>query len=305
MPKAVQFDHYGDVDVLDVIDVPRPQPGPHELLVRVKAAGINPGEAKIRAGAMADRFPAKFPSGQGSDLAGLVEEIGSEVSEWAAGDEVIGFTNHRASQAEFAVVTDADVVAKPSKVSWEVAGSLFVAGTTAYAAVRAVAPRPGEVVAVAGATGGVGSIAVQLAQRAGAKVVGIASEGNGPWLSAHGVVPLSYGEGLVDRLRQAAGNVDAFVDAHGSGYVELALDLGVAPARIDTIADFAAVDRFGVHADGNAAAANGAVLGELAQLVAEGSVEVPIAATYPLDQVREAYRRLEEDHPVGKIVLIP
>jgi NADPH:quinone reductase-like Zn-dependent oxidoreductase len=304
MPKAVRFDHYGDVDVLEVVDVPRPQPGPNELLIRVRAAGINPGEAKIREGLLAKQFPATFPSGQGSDLAGLVEEAGSGVTGWAPGDEIIGFNEHRASQAEFVVVEASNVVAKPPNVSWEVAGSLFVAGTTAYAAVRAVAPKGGETVVVAGATGGVGCIGVQLARRAGATVVGIASEVNQGWLSAHGVVPVTYGDGLDERLRHAVDRIDAWIDTVGGEYVELALTFGVEPSRIDTIANFDAVRRFGVKSEGNAAGGNSEVLGELAALVAEGALEVPIAASYPLDQVKDAYRRLAQGHVLGKIVLL-
>ncbi len=304
MPKAVRFDHYGDVDVLEVVDVPRPQPGANELLIRVRAAGINPGEAKIREGLLAKQFPATFPSGQGSDLAGLIEETGSGVTGWAAGDEIIGFTEHRASQAEFVVVEASDVVAKPPNISWEVAGSLFVAGTTAYAAVRAVAPQSGETVLVAGATGGVGSLAVQLARRTGATVVGIASETNKEWLTAHGVVPVAYGDGLDGRLREAVERIDACIDTVGGEYVELALAFGVAPSRIDTIANFDAVRRLGVKGEGNAAGANSTVLGEVVSLTAEGALEVPIAATYPLDQVRDAYRRLARGHVLGKIVLL-
>ena len=304
MPKAVRFDHYGDVDVLEVVDVPRPQPGPNELLIRVRAAGINPGEAKIREGLLAKQFPATFPSGQGSDLAGVVEEAGSGVTGRAPGDEIIGFNEHRASQSEFVVVEASNVVAKPPNVSWEVAGSLFVAGTTGYAAVRAVAPKAGETVVVAGATGGVGSIAVQLARRAGATVVGIASEANQGWLSAHGVIPVAYGDGLDERLRQAVDRIDACIDTVGGDYVELALTFGVEPSRIDTIANFDAVRRFGVKSEGNAAGGNSTVLGEIASLVAEGALEVPIATAYPLDQVRDAYRRLARGHVLGKIVLV-
>jgi NADPH:quinone reductase-like Zn-dependent oxidoreductase len=305
MSRAVRFDHYGSVDVLEVVDVPRPAPGPDELLVRVKAAGINPGEAKIREGMLAERFPATFPSGEGSDLAGIVEEVGQAVTGWAVGDEVIGFTNRRASQAELVLVERTDVIRKPPAVSWEVGGSLFVAGTTAYAAVRAVGAAAGDTVVVAAATGGVGSIAVQLARLAGANVVGIASEGSHGWLAAHGVTPVVYGDGLADRLGRVTERVDAFIDAFGGGYVELALDLGVAPSRIDTIANFTAVERFGVRAEGNAAGGTSEVVAELARLVADGSLEVPIYRSYPLGEVRDAYRRLERGHVLGKIVLIP
>ena len=305
MPKAVRFDNYGGVDVLNVVDVPRPVPGPGQVLVQVKAAGINPGEAKIRDGLMAERFPATFPSGQGSDLAGIVAETGPGVTAFAAGDEVIGYTDNRASQAEFVVVEAADLTARPAGVPWPVAGALFVAGATAYAAVRAVAPAKGDVLAVSGAGGGVGSIAVQLARRTGATVVGLASPVHHEWLAAHGVIPVSYGEGVADRIRQAAGRVDAFIDTVGGGYVRLALDLGVAPERIDTIADFAAIAEYGVKGDGNAAGASAAVLAELAALIADGELEIPVAASFPLAEVRDAYRRLAEGHVQGKIVLLP
>jgi NADPH:quinone reductase-like Zn-dependent oxidoreductase len=176
--KAVRFDHYGGIDVLKVADVPRPAPGPGQVLVQVKAAGINPGEAKIREGLLHSRWPATFPSGEGSDLAGIVAQIGDRVTGFAPGDEVIGFTDNRASQAEYVVVEEKNLAAKPAGVPWEVAGALFVAGTTAYAAVRSVALSTGDTVAVSGAAGGVGSIAVQLARRAGATVIGLASEAN-------------------------------------------------------------------------------------------------------------------------------
>jgi NADPH:quinone reductase-like Zn-dependent oxidoreductase len=306
MPRAVRFDHYGGIDVLDVVEVPRPVPGPGELLVAVKAAAINPGEAKIREGLLHDLFPATFPSGEGSDLAGVVEEVGPGVADFAPGDEVIGFTDDRASHAELVLVQAGNAVTRPPAVPWEVAGSLFVVGTTAYAMVRAVAPGPEDVVVVAGATGGVGSIAVQLARHAGAAVIGIASERHSEWLSSHGIVWVPYGEGIEERLRSARdGRLDAMLDTSGEGYVALAVELGVAPERIDTIADFAAVQKYGVKGDGSAAAASAAVLGELAGLAADGQLEVPIAATYPLDEVRDAYRALAEEHPLGKIVLMP
>src|SRR5271156_5258136 len=139
MPRAVRFDKYGGREVLRVVEVHRPTPGPGKVLVRVKAAGINPGEASIRKGILADRWPATFPSGQGSDLAGIVEEVGPGGAHVAVGAEAIGSPNDRASQAEFVLVESGHLVPRPASVSWEQAGALFVAGTTAYAAVRSVA----------------------------------------------------------------------------------------------------------------------------------------------------------------------
>jgi NADPH:quinone reductase-like Zn-dependent oxidoreductase len=305
MSQAVRFDEYGGIEVLRVDEVDRPVPGPGQVLVRVRAAGINPGEAAIREGLMHERWPATFPSGQGSDLAGVVAEPGEGVEGFAAGDEVIGFTHNRASQAEYVVVEAGNLVRRPPNAPWEQAGGLFVAGTTAYAAVRAVALQPGDVLVVAAAAGGVGSLVVQLATNAGAIVIGLAGEANHDWLTAHGATPVAYGEGVADRIRAVTGHVDAFIDTFGADYVELALDLGVQPDRIDTIANFAAGPKYGVKTEGTAAAANADVLGELAGLIGAGRLEVPIAAAYPLAQVRDAYRELERRHTRGKIVLIP
>jgi NADPH:quinone reductase-like Zn-dependent oxidoreductase len=303
--KAVRFDEYGGVDVLRVVQVPRPTPGAGQVLAQVKAAGINPGEAKIREGLLHARWPATFPSGQGSDLAGIVAQTGPGVTRVSVGDEVIGFTNNRASQAEYVVVEEQNLTAKPAGVTWPAGGALFVVGATAYAAVRAVALTEGDTVVVTGATGGVGSLAVQLARRAGATVIGLASEAGHEWLAGHGVIPVTYGNGVADRIRQAAPKVDAFIDTFGADYVELALQLGVEPSRVDTIVRFDAVAQYGVKAEGSAAGASADVLARLAGLIAAGQLEVPIAATFPLDRVQDAYRRLAQGHVIGKIVLLP
>jgi NADPH:quinone reductase-like Zn-dependent oxidoreductase len=305
MPRAVRFDHYGGLDVLKVVEVARPVPVAGQVLVRVKAAGINPGEVSIREGLLHERFPATFPSGEGSDLAGVVEEIGDGVQDFAVGDEVIGFTDWRASQAELALVPVDHLVRRPPGVSWDAAGALAIAGMTAYAAVRAVSLADGDTVVVSGAAGGVGSLAVQLAAHTGATVIGLAGEHNHQWLREHRVTPVSYGEGVAERIREVADRVDAFVDTYGQGYVELALELGVSPERIDTIIDFKAAQERGVKTDGSAAGASAEVLGELARLIAAGELEVPIANVYPLEQVRDAYRELERRHTRGKIVLEP
>jgi NADPH:quinone reductase-like Zn-dependent oxidoreductase len=302
----VRFSEYGGIDVLRVVEVERPLPGPGQVLVRVKAAGINPGEAAIRQGLLHDVWPATFPSGQGSDLAGVVEQVGDGVEGFATGDEVIGFTHGRASHAEFVLVEADHLVPKPGGVPWDVAGALFVAGTTAYAAVRAVSAGRGDTVVVSAAAGGVGSIAVQLAANAGATVIGLAGAANHEWLAGHGVIPVAYGEGVADRVRAASGGrVDAFIDAFGADYVELALDLGVRPDRIDTIINFAAAAEHGVKTEGNAQAATAEVLAELADMIAKGLLDIPIARAYPLEEVRDAYRELEQRHTRGKIVLRP
>ena len=304
----MRFDRYGGVDVLNVVDVERPVPGPGQVLVGVKAAGINPGEASIREGFMHERWPATFPSGEGSDLAGVVEELGPGVDRFEIDDEVLGFTDERASHAELVVVPADHLTRKPPNVSWDVAGALFVAGTTAYAAVRAVGASSGDTVVVSGAAGGVGSLTVQLAVLRGATVIGLAGERNHQWLLEHGVIPVAYGDGVADRIREVSdgGRVDAFIDTFGSGYVALAVDeLGVKPDRVDTIIDWAAGQQYGVKMEGTAAAASAGVLAELAELIDEGRLEVPIAKTFALEDVRDAFRELEQRHTRGKIVLRP
>lgn len=304
--RAVRFDAYGELDVLRVDEVADPVPGSGQVLVRVEAAGINPGESSIRRGEFAQRWPAAFPSGQGSDLAGPVVAVGPDVDGVAVGDEVVGWTDERASQAELVVVDTGHLTPRPAGLAWDVAGALHVAGATAWAAVEAVGLRPGDTVAVSAAAGGVGVLAVQLARRAGATVLGIASAANHDWLRDHGITPVAHGDGLADRLHAAApGGIDAFVDLFGQGYVELAVGMGVAPERIETIIDWAAVETYGVHSAGNIDGARPEVIAELAALLATGELELPVAARYPLTQVQAAYRELERRHTRGKIVLVP
>ena len=304
--RAVRFDSYGGTDVLYVTDIDRPVPDAGEVLVEVRAAGINPGEAGIRTGALHEQFPTTVPSGEGSDLAGVVIEVGDGVSDFAVGDEVLGFSFQRSSHATHTNVPTDQLIHKPAELSWQVAGSLYVVGATAYAAVRAVAPQRGETVAVSAAAGGVGSIVVQLLTRRGVRVLGIASSDNAEWLRAHGVEPVEYGDGLADHLRRAAPDgIDAFIDLFGPQYVELAVELGVLRERINTIISFAKAAELGAKTEGSAEASTPAVLQELADLIAAGDLELDVAATYPLDRVVDAFTELERRHTHGKIVLLP
>jgi NADPH:quinone reductase len=306
MARAVRFERFGGPEVLHLIEVAEPQPPAGKVVVAVRAAGINPGEAYIREGYLEAMFPTTFPCGEGSDFAGVVTAIGAGVRQFAVGDEVLGWTDRRASHADFVVVPATQVIPKPAALSWEVAGALYVVSTTAYAAVRAVGAGPGDIVVVSAAAGGVGSVTAQLLKVRGANVIGIASEGNHAWLNSIGVTPVSYGDGLLERMRAAApSGVDAFIDAFGPEYVRLAVDLGVNRDRIDTVIAIVAAQEYGVKSEGSGTASTPEVLTEMAGLVASGQIEVPIAATYPLDHVRQAYIELEKRHTRGKIVLIP
>jgi len=304
--RAVLFDRYGGRDVLYVAEVPLPTPAAGEVVVAVKAAGVNPGETAIRSGALKDRFPASFPSGEGSDLAGVVVAVGDGVDDFEVDDAVLGFSWRRSSHASHVSVPVSQLIRKPSELSWEVAGSLYVVGCTAYAAVRAVDASPGDTVAVSAAAGGVGTVVVQLLALRDASVLGIASPSNADWLRSHGAIPVAYGEALAERLKAAApSGIDAFIDLFGPEYVQLAVDLGIARDRIETIASFEKAQELGVKADGSVSASTREVLTEMAGLVASGAIEIPIAGTYPMERVAGAFEELERRHTRGKIVLVP
>jgi NADPH:quinone reductase-like Zn-dependent oxidoreductase len=304
--RAVRFDHYGDRGVLYIAQVPMPTPAAGEVVVAVRAAAINPGESAIRSGALRQRFPATFPSGEGSDLAGVVTAVGEAVDGFAVGDEVLGFSWNRSSHATHVSVPTSQLIHKPPQLSWEVAGSLYVVGCTAYAAVRAVDPHADDTVAVSAAAGGVGTVVVQLLGVRQARVLGIASPANAEWLTSHRAIPVPYGDGLAERLRAAAPDaINAFIDLYGPEYVQLAADLGIPRDRIETITSFEKAEELGAKAEGSGTASTVEVLSEMAGLVASGAIEIPIAATYPLDEVAAAFEQLDKRHTRGKIVLIP
>ncbi|MFI9593767.1 NADP-dependent oxidoreductase [Nonomuraea sp. NPDC052265] len=303
MSRAVRFSRYGGPEVLEIVQVPKPSPGPGQVLVRAIVAPINPGEIGIREGAFADIWPASFPEGQGNDFAGQVVEVGVGVTGFSAGDEVIGYAPRRA-QADY-VVHDADTLArKPPAVCWEEAAPLSAVGVTAWAGVDAVNPQLGQVVVVSAAAGGVGVLAAQLARLRGATVIGTVGPRNVDFVRSLGIIPVLHGPGLAERIRQVApSGVDALIDTFGDGHVATAIALGVSPQRINTIADRAAVRRYGVHDRAQEDAFSPRLVERLATMVADKRLLVPISAVYPLEQVGQAYVELAERHTRGKIVL--
>jgi NADPH:quinone reductase-like Zn-dependent oxidoreductase len=302
--KAVQLSAYGGLEQITIVDVAKPEPKAGEVVVRVVAAGTNPGEISIREGHLKAMFPMAFPFGQGTDFAGRVDSVGAGVTEFAPGDEVLGWSEERSAQAEYVRSSPLRLIAKPPALDWYRAGSLKVVAATAVAAVRAVALKPGDTVAVSAAAGGVGSLAVQLAHRTGARVIGIASAASAPFLRSVGVEPVAYGDGLAERLRAAAPDgLTAFIDLFGDGYIELAVALGVAPDRIDTIIDFAGAQKVGAKTDGSGAANSREVLASVANAIAWGDIVMPLTAIYPFAMVHDAYTELARRKAHGKIVL--
>ncbi|WP_419818719.1 NADP-dependent oxidoreductase [Glaciibacter flavus] len=304
MPRAVQFNRFGPTDALEVVSVDAPRPGDGEVRVRVLAAGLNPVDWKI----LAEQAVARhygftgLPSGNGNDFAGVIDEIGPGVAGFRTGDRVFGGSRFFA-QADFAVVRADAVHSTPDGVTDEQAGTLDIAGRTAMAEVRLIAPTADDTLLVSAAAGGVGVLAAQLACRAGARVIGTASVANHDYLRRQGVEPVGYGEGLAERVRELAPQgVTAVLDHHGRETIDLALALGVPAERVNTIADKRYADEVGVMSVGGAEAEPGD-LDELAALIAAGDIDLPIDAIYPVERVREAYAHLTAGHLRGKVVL--
>lgn len=305
--RAAQFiGSFGGLEALEVQEVPVPDVGRGQIRVRVTAAGLNPMDWFMTSDAdTAARFGLSLPCGFGSDYAGVVDEIGDEVSGFRVGDRVFGSAFSR-SVADFVVVNapghigkGGDVHHTPDGLDDRTAGALSIAGVTASAAVAVVDPGPSDTLLIGGAGGGVGVFAVQLARRAGARVIGTGSASSADALRALGAEPVTYGDGLADRVRELAPDgITAAMDLHGADTIAVARELGVSDARMTTIA--AQLD--GVTPANGANAGFGAIE-EIAHLVAEGHLRVPIAATFPIDEVRTAAMQQAGRHVHGKVVV--
>ncbi|GLY37789.1 NADPH:quinone reductase [Amycolatopsis sp. NBRC 101858] len=301
MSRAVIYEKFGGPEVLEVREVPEPHAGPGELRIRVAAAGLNPMDWGLASHpALAAQFGVTVPSGFGYDLAGVIDEVGPGATGFSVGQRVFGGVMARAA-ADFAVVaTPADTLwPTPPGIPDEVAATLPVAGLTAAAALAAIDLRPQDTVLIGGAAGGVGVFAVQLAARAGARVIGTAGEGTFPFVRQLGAIPVSYGPGLADRVRALAPT--SATDLFGTEAAEAALALGISPARISTIAA-GPNPPGGVRATGGADAAPEA-MARLTDAILAGEIVVPIAGTFPIEKVREAVEVQASRHVHGKIVL--
>jgi NADPH:quinone reductase-like Zn-dependent oxidoreductase len=305
MSLTVQFSEYGNTDVLSVVDVPPPTPGPGQVRLVVRAAGVNPIDWKILRGYMSQVMPLDLPAGLGSDVAGVVDQVGAGVTAFEVGDEVLG-ASITPSYAQSALADPAVLVAKPASVSWEVAGSLAGPGITAWEVLDKLEIAKGETLLVHAAAGGVGTFAVQLAVARGARVIGTASESNHEQLRSLGAEPVTYGEGLVDRVRAIAPQgVDAVLDASGRGEIPDSIELAGGPARVLTLVAFDAADT-GIQVHMSAPGENGAqALRDILNLMEQGRLRVPIWRTFPLAEAADALQVSQAGHLGGKIVLLP
>jgi NADPH:quinone reductase-like Zn-dependent oxidoreductase len=302
----VQLESFGGPEVLSVREVAVPQAGSGQIRVRVTAAGLNPMDWFMTSDAdTAARFGLSLPSGFGTDYAGVVDQVGDGVTEFAVGDRVFGGALSRAVATHLlidvagTIAVGGDAHHTPDGVDDRTAATLAIAGCTAAAALAVVNLGPGDTVLIGGAGGGVGVFTVQLARLAGARVIGTGSASSADALRALGAEPVAYGDGLVDRLRTLAPEgITAAIDLFGTDTVHAARELGVADERITTIA--AQVD--GITPASGANAAPGAIE-EIARLVAAGQLRVPIAATFPVEQIRAAVELQAGRHVHGKVVI--
>ena len=299
--KALTFSRYGGPEVLEIIDVPEPAVGSGQVRVRVKAAGVQSFEAKLRRGELRGYVPVTFPQRLGNELAGVIEAVGDGVTAVSVGDEVLGFTTLQAD-AELVTVDATQVTRKPAEMGWEVAGALSAAGQTAYLALGSLEVGEDDVVLIHAAAGGVGTAATQLAVARGARVIGTASEGNHEYLRSLGATPVTYGQGLVERVRSIAPDgVDAALDAVGGVANDVSIAVVKDKARAGTIVDYAAAHRLGVRMLGGERSAE--ILAELAQMHVHGQLDVPVSLSVPMERAAEAHQQIDTGHSRGRVVL--
>jgi NADPH:quinone reductase-like Zn-dependent oxidoreductase len=294
--RAIVIDEFGGPDVLHLKDVLPPEAGPGQARVRVRAAGINPYDTKLRAGFLQEYVPVTLPTIPGLEVAGTVDQVGPDV-DWArVGDEVFGFAD-TGGYAEYALVTK--VVPKPAELDWTTAAGLPIAAEAATGVLDELALTDGETILINGAAGAVGTIATQLAIARGATVIGTASDGNHYHLRDLGATPVNYGPGLADRVRAEAPNgVDAVFDM-GQGGLPDAMDLRGGTSRIITISDMSAY-QLGIRLFGAADRDPSAIAG-VARLVADGSLILPVR-TFPLADAAATHKLVETGHNRGKRV---
>jgi NADPH:quinone reductase-like Zn-dependent oxidoreductase len=304
--KAITISSYGGPGVLELTEQPDPLVGPDYVLVRVRAASVNPVDYKIREGYLQGAFPSHLPLIPGWDVAGVVEQVGPAVTEYVPGDEVVGYvrkdTIEHGTYAELVAAHVRHLALRPTSVSFEQAAALPLAGLTAWQSVDLAAVGEGDTVLVHAAAGGVGSFAVQVAVHRGARVLGTASERNHDYLRSLGAEPVTYGEGLAERVRALAPDgVDAVVDYIGGESLEMSPKVAKNPERIVSVVDAATVKSLGgqyafVRPDPRH-------LAELATLVDDGVLRIELAATFPLAQAADAQRLVEEGHVRGKVAI--
>jgi NADPH:quinone reductase-like Zn-dependent oxidoreductase len=296
--KAVRFSQFGGPEVLEIVDLPDPHPGPGQVRIAVRAAGVNPSDWKKREGLMDPELPQTL----GYEAAGVVDELGAGVADVAVGDRVFGFSGQGAAQAELAVLSSYAPI--PPSLDFAGAAALPAAVETATRELDQLSVGSGSTLLVNGASGSVGSAAVQLAVGRGARVIGTASPANHSYLRSLGAEPVAYGEGLVERVHALAPDgVDLALDVAGSGVLPELIELAGGPEHVVTIADFAGAQQHGVRFSRGDTGRALHALADIGDLIESGRFSLPVAQTFPLAEIAAAHRLSQDGHVPGKIVL--
>jgi NADPH:quinone reductase-like Zn-dependent oxidoreductase len=299
--RALQFTAYGDPEVLTWADAPDPHVGGQQIRIAVRAASVNPIDWKSFTGMMAGGEPMTGTGYLGNDAAGVVDEVGEGVSGVSVGDDVFG--QGRSTQAEYALLNAWAL--KPPSIDWAVAAGAGVAGETSERGLRLLGVRSGDTIFIDGGAGGVGAVAVQMAQVRGARVIASAGEGNQGYLREIGATPVLYGEGVADRVRAAAGGqLDGVFDVAGKTPIEELISLVSEPSKVLSIANFTAAQAGARVTGGGADSRPREAMAEVADLLAQNKVVIKVQ-TFPFDRAAEAYRISLSGHVRGKIVLVP
>ena len=303
--QAMSYSEYGDNSVLAYGELPKPAVGPSDVLVRVKTAGVNPVDWKVMAGGLDAVLKPSFPVVPGWDVAGVVEEVGDEVSNVHVGDEVVAYARKKVLSggtfAEYVTLPESFLAPKPKNLSWDEAGGLPLAGLMAYQLLTQLGVGPADTVLIHAAAGGVGSMAVQIAKALGATVIGTASARNHDYVRGLGADQVvEYGDGLVERVREVAPHgVNVSADFIG-GVEDETLQVLAQGGRHASIADRSVVEHGGQYVS---VQPSGDDLTKLGGLVEAGQVRVEVTDTFPLAQLPDAFERSREGHVRGKLVV--
>ncbi|MFJ1935781.1 NADP-dependent oxidoreductase [Kitasatospora sp. NPDC088160] len=295
--KKVSFAEFGGPDVLQLVDAERPHPGPGQIRIAVRAAGVNPVDWRIREGQFLQAHPTELPSGVGQDASGVVDEVGEGVEGIEAGDHVFG--EGLSTYAEFAVLSA--WARMPEGLTFEEAAGYPSVVETALRIIRQVGVRPGQTLLASGASGGVGSAVLQIARDRGITVIGTAGAANQDYLRSLGAAATTYGEGWVERVRQL-GQVDAALDLAGSGVIRELVELTGDPQKVISIADLSA-PQFGVRFSGVAGSMPEA-LAEAVDLIARGRLHIPVEKSYTLAEAAAAHIDSHAGHTRGRRVVL-
>jgi len=299
--RAIQFSRYGGPEVLDIVEIDPPHPGPGEVRIRVRAAGVNASDWKRREGQYRAFEEVGFPSGVGVEASGIVVEVGPGVSDTFVGDAVFGYG--RATMAEHAILTH--WVHKPDDLPFEIAGGLPVISETAWRSLDELGVKAGEMLLVSGAAGGIGSAVIQLARIRGISTIGTASQQKHDYLKDLGAIPTTYGPGLADRIRQLAPEgVDAALDVAGSGIIPELITITGGPARVLSVADFSA-EEYGAKFSRGPPKEPEQVLADVARLYSRGLFRLHIERSFPLEQTAEAQIISAAGRVTGKLIISP